>query len=100
MNTVIETKFNGNKRDGNGADEPVYPVTIASEPDPVKTTTPAPTSIQWSWACRKLASLPCMALADAASSPPLPGDVALMRVEKPGFHKYLTTAENRRLRLY
>src|ERR1041385_3286092 len=32
--------------------------------------------------------------------PPAPGDLAVARVEKAGFHKHLTTAENRRLRIY
>ena len=57
-------------------------------------------SIHWSWACRKLNELRPGSLEDCVSTPPRPGDVALLRVDKAGFHKQLTTAENRRLRLY
>ncbi len=60
----------------------------------------APSAIQWSWACRKVEAMPFMPLEETASAPPLPGDLALVRVQKAGFHKYLTTAENRRWRLY
>ena len=60
----------------------------------------SPDAIQWSWACRKVESMPLLLLDDSASAPPLAGDLAVVRVEKAGFHKYLTTAENRRLRLY
>ncbi len=57
--------------------------------------------IQWSWACRKLASGPSLLLEeDFETAPPRPGDVALVHVERAGFHKYLTTADNRRLRIY
>src|SRR6266571_4558716 len=59
-----------------------------------RASAPAANTIQWSWACRKLATLPGVVLAEAASPPPVPGDVGLLRMEKPGFHKYLTTAEN------
>src|SRR6266511_2830290 len=60
----------------------------------------APSLIQWSWACRKLETVPAVPLEDAASAAPVPGDLAVVRVEKAGFHKYLTTSENRRMRLY
>ena len=53
-------------------------------------------SIHWSWACRKLNELRPGSLEDCVSTPPRPGDVALLRVDKAGFHKQLTTAENRR----
>jgi hypothetical protein len=57
-------------------------------------------TIQWSWSCRRLASFPCDSLEEPNTAPPQAGDVALMRVEKTQFHRHLTTAENRRLRLY
>ena len=56
--------------------------------------------MQWSWACRKLGSERSVLLEDFESAPPKAGDVALVRVEKTGFHKHFITAENRRLRLY
>src|SRR5712671_19539 len=57
--------------------------------------------IQWSWACRKLASGPSLLLEeDFETPPPRPGDIALVQVSRAGFHKYLTTADNRRLRIY
>src|SRR5689334_2293229 len=56
--------------------------------------------MQWSWACRKLGSHPSVLLEEFGTAPPSPGDVALVRVEKTGFHKYYITADNRRLRLY
>jgi hypothetical protein len=73
-----------------------YPLDI----NPGNARPPSACSIQWSWACRKLEPIPLVPLEDSASGPPLPGDLALVRVKKVGFHKYLTTAENRRLRLY
>jgi hypothetical protein len=60
----------------------------------------SPGTIQWSWACRKVESTALVPLEDSASAPPLPGDLALVRVQKAGFHKNLPTAENRRLRIY
>src|ERR1043166_10179189 len=57
-------------------------------------------SIHWSWACRKVDSLPRLCLEESPAAPPVPGDVALVRVERVSFHKRITTAENRRLRLY
>src|SRR5258708_39327023 len=62
--------------------------------------TPSPYAVQWSWACRKLEAVTGMPLEDSPAAPPAPGDVAVVQVEKSGFHKYITTAENRRLRLY
>ena len=56
--------------------------------------------MQWSWACRRVESDACVELEELPSAPPVPGDLALVRVETMGFHKHLTTSENRRLRLY
>ncbi len=70
---------------------------FASEPISVQTDVPP---MQWSWACRKLRPNSSVLLEDFDSPPPSVGDVALVRVEKTGFHKYLITADNRRLRLY
>jgi hypothetical protein len=57
-------------------------------------------TVHWSWSCRKLTA-PDFQLEDpATSAPPIAGDVALVRVEVTEFHKHITTAENRRLRLY
>src|SRR6266567_658167 len=60
----------------------------------------APSATQWSWACRKVEPVPLDPLEITGQAIPLPGDLAVVRVQKAGFHKYLTTAENRRLRLY
>ena len=62
--------------------------------------TTAPGAIQWSWACRHVSSLTGGRLEENDSAPPAPADVALMRVEKTFFHKQLTRADNRRMRLY
>ncbi len=92
MKTLIETNPS---RDG--IEETVVSRYFPPEPNTDKGGAP---SLQWSWACRKLDALPLAALEDSRSAPPMPGDVAVVRVEKAGFHKYLTTAANRRLRLY
>lgn len=81
---------------------------IQTEPSQVSTgqtdfparCTPTTNLIQWSWACRKVECTLRPPVEDSISAPPSPGDLALVRVQKPGFHKYLTTAQNRRLRLY
>jgi hypothetical protein len=54
----------------------------------------------WSWSCRKVQSGADIELEEESSAPPVPGDLALLRVNTMGFHKHITTAENRRLRLY
>src|ERR1051326_2297992 len=61
----------------------------------------APT-VQWSWACRKLRARDPVVVAahPSPSHQPAAGDLALVRVDKTGFHKQLTTADNRRMRLY
>jgi len=56
--------------------------------------------IYWSWACRKVKSASGLELEESPTAPPVPGDLALLRVDEMGFHKHITTAENRRLRLY
>jgi hypothetical protein len=57
--------------------------------------------IYWSWACRKITSLQGLVLEDPVlPRPPSPGDVALVRVERTDNEEYITTAENRHLRLY
>jgi len=56
--------------------------------------------VYWSWACRKVHSSAGLELETAPAAAPAPGDVALVRVGAMGFHKHITTAENRRLRLY
>src|SRR5262249_31295427 len=79
------------------------PVPVGHSPHAMgngRATSASPPAIQWSWACRQLASVPLATLQDAESAPPVPGDVALIRVERTQFHKHLTTAENRRMRLY
>src|SRR5881409_2753779 len=56
--------------------------------------------IYWSWACRKVRSAAGLELEELPAPRPSPGDVALLSVNTMGFHKHITTAENRRLRLY
>lgn len=59
------------------------------------------TSLHWSWSCRRVNSSSRVRLEDPTSAPPpVPGDVAVVQVEATDFHKHITTAENRRLRLY
>jgi hypothetical protein len=56
--------------------------------------------IYWSWACRRVQTEAGLELEELPTRAPVPGDVALVRVNTMGFHKHITTAENRRLRLY
>src|SRR5437867_2840818 len=100
MKTVIEHSFIQSRPPGLTLEETVFSDPFLPEPGPGRTAGPAPALIQWSWACRRLASLPCGSLEAAPSAPPVAGDVALVRIEKTVFHKHLTTAENRRMRLY
>src|SRR6266545_1152703 len=100
MKTVSEHNFIQSRTPGLAVDETVFSDQFLPEPGRGRTAGPSPGVIQWSWACRRLASLPYGSVEEAASAPPVPGDVALMRVEKTVFHKHLTTAENRRMRLY
>ena len=100
MKTMIEHSFIQSRPPGIAVDETIFSEQFAPAPGPGRATAPSPGLIQWSWACRRLASLPYGSLEAAASAQPAPGDVALMRVEKTVFHKHLTTAENRRMRLY
>src|SRR5260370_22657989 len=60
----------------------------------------AASAIQWSWACRKVEPVPLEPLEITAPALPSPGDLAVVRVQKAGFPKYLTPAENRRPPLY
>jgi len=92
MNNVIETNASEFS-----VREPAFPGQFPLEPNSGRAR---PAAIHWSWACRKLNGLRLGSLEECASAPPRPGDVALLRVEKSGFHKHLTTADNRRLRLY
>src|SRR5439155_4472618 len=78
-------------------EETIFPSQFTPEPGTAQAGVPP---MQWSWACRKLGSQRSVLLEDFESAPPSAGDVALVRVEKTGFHKHLITAENRRLRLY
>jgi len=82
---------------GNGLEETVLPVAFAREATPEKQ---GQASIHWSWACRKVDTSARIRLEESASPAPVAGDVALVRVESTDFHKHITTAENRRLRLY
>src|SRR6266498_2463245 len=100
MKTVIDHNFIQSRPPGLAVDEKAFSDQFLPESGSGRTARPAPGVIQWSWACRRLASLPYGSVEEAASAPPVPGDVALVRVEKTVFHKHLTTAENRRMRLY
>jgi hypothetical protein len=95
MNSVIEINPIGVR-----TEQPFLPQSILSEPNPGKAAAPSAGAFQWSWACRKLELAPDLRMEQPGRARPLPGDLALVRVEKTGFHKYLTTAENRRMRLY
>src|SRR6266496_878056 len=96
---VAEPRISRPSQNKIGIEENLFP-RFRLEPNAARPGATAPGAMYWSWACRRLSSLTWDALEDAATAPPAPGDVALMRVEKTEFHKYLTTAENRRLRLY
>ena len=95
MNTVTETNLSEI-----GVEENIFPWRLGPGPHSGKAVMASPGVVHWSWACRKLKSVPRVPLENPGSSGPSPGDLALVRVEKTGFHKQLTTAENRRLRLY
>jgi len=95
MNTVIETNPGEI-----GVEESLLPVHTARSPNSAQGGAASPGVIHWSWACRKLACAPRVPLEYSGSAEPTPGDLALVRVERAGFHKHLTTTENRRLRLY
>src|ERR1051325_4176300 len=103
MNTLIESNDIETGQRQAGMEETL----LASKsprglhPEPAAAAAPVANAVQWSWGCRKLESLACAELdASPSSAPPAPGDLAVARVEKMGFHKHLTTAENRRLRIY
>jgi hypothetical protein len=94
MSTVIETY-----PPGIGLAETIFPWSPA-EPGPALAGAPASGEIRWSWACRNLPCLSSVPVADSTSGQPVASDLALVRVERTGFHKQLTTADNRRMRLY
>lgn len=59
-------------------------------------------NVKWSWACRHLMEQ-CCALnyyIEPDRSRPTPADVALVQVEKVGYHRQIETEQERRLRLY
>ena len=93
MNSVLET-------DPTGIEETLSTWNIPPKPHSRQIPGESANAVYWSWACRKLEVMPRLPLEDSASAAPEPGDLALVRVDKIGFHKYLTTTENRRLRLY
>src|SRR5262245_40205358 len=98
MKTVAAATLLETAPDGSVAGETVFPGRFFREPNLGQPSLPP---MQWSWACRKLGSHPPVLLEDLEPlAPPKAGDVALVRVEKTGFHKYIITADNRRLRLY
>ena len=84
-------------RNGIGLNETVLPTPFPRGTTPDKSSTP---SIHWSWACRKVNASRIPLEDPASAAPPVAGDVALVQVETTEFHKHITTAENRRLRLY
>jgi len=70
--------------------------------DPVSNAIPDFRSAKWSWACRHLieeGAVHAYCLQHETSGP-RPGDVALVRVERVGYHCHIETAYERRLRLY
>src|ERR1051326_5559346 len=95
MNTLLETPPNAI-----GTEEDLSPWNVPPKPNSRQADATSPGVFHWSWACRKLESVPRLPLEQAPVGGPVPGDLALVRVEKIGFHKYITTTENRRLRLY
>jgi hypothetical protein len=96
MNTVIET-LPANL----GIEENLLPWGLPNTTNRVGAAAPASDEVHWSWACRRLDCLAApVPLDNSKAAKPVPGDLALVRVEKAGFHKQLTTADNRRMRLY
>jgi len=96
MNADINTIVVEPGRNG-GFDETVLPMPFSRGTTPEKPSTP---SIHWSWSCRRVNASRIPLEDPASAAPPVAGDVALVRVETTEFHKHITTAENRRLRLY
>src|SRR6266481_4973555 len=97
MKTAIDNTLVEATPEASVVEETVFPGRFTFEPRATHADVPP---MQWSWACRKLGSRPSVLLEDIQPSSPSAGDVALVRVERTGFHKHLITAENRRLRLY
>lgn len=86
-----------------GVDDPLLPTPNRPERNPGRAAEAGLVggmAVQWSWACRKVQSASRLELEENPSAPPMPGDLALVRLDTMGFHKHLTTCENRRLRLY
>src|SRR6266496_4423475 len=103
MNTLIESHASQTTpRSPMGVGETLYPTLNSPERNSGRATEGlvGGMAAQWSWACRKLQSSSCLELEETPSGPPRPGDLALVRLDNMGFHKHLTTSENRRLRLY
>lgn len=55
---------------------------------------------KWTWSCRELVPHRHYPLVSDQSAPPSPGDVALVQIEKLGYHSKITTSDQGRLRLY
>src|ERR1044071_1663750 len=95
MNTAIEIQpATLNHR------QPSSPGTLPPAPTPAGAAALSSGEVHWSWACRRVKAMPSLPPGNSEPARPHPGDLALVRVETGGFHKQLTTADNRRMRLH
>ena len=77
------------------------PSLLVSKPDRPTLADHLGTSLpKWTWSCRELVPHRHYPLVSDVSAPPRPGDVALVRIEKLGYHSKITTSDQGRLRLY
>ncbi len=56
--------------------------------------------LKWSWACRELVPHRHYQVLPQQAAPPQPGDVALVQIDKLGYHGKIATSDQGRLRLY
>lgn len=56
--------------------------------------------IKWSWACRILENGSFKLDQNSLTAEPKAGDIALVKVDRVGYHSSLVTANNRKLRIY
>jgi len=103
MNTLIESRVSPRTPSSStGVEETLFPTPSTPERNSGRAAEGlvGGMAVQWSWACRKVQAAACLELEETPSAPPVPGDLALVRLDTMGFHKHPTTCENRRLRLY
>lgn len=77
--------------------------TVAAELRPRRLTLadfPDETPIKWTWSCRELTPHRRYTVLAQTAEAPRAGDVALVEIDKLGYHSKITTSDQGRLRLY